>query len=259
LFIVTGSGRSGTSAVARVLHESGISMGRHLFGEASFNRTGFYEERPVVELNWAIMERCGLRVSQGVVARAKRRLARLLRSNGVPNLPAKVPSRAEVIAAGRPHERSMRELASMVPDPGGWKDPSFAWTLEPWLPNLPQPPRLIVCLRGPAAVAQSALDIYGVVDDARKAAHIERWAAQYERLLAVIGDHQLEAVCVEYDDVVTKTVETVARLAEFVGRPLDPQYVEPSLRHHATEVTPEFAGLYERVRALSTAPRAAAG
>jgi hypothetical protein len=243
-----------------VLHESGISMGRHLIGEASFNRTGFYEERPVVELNWAIMERCGLRVSHGVVARAVRRLARLAGSNGVPELPTKIPSRAEVIAAARSHEQAMRKLAATVAEPGGWKDPSFAWTLEPWLPNLAQPPRLIVCLRGPGAVAQSAMDVYGVVDEERKAIHVQRWAAQYERLLEVIGEHRLDAVCVEYDDVVTNTEATVARLAEFVGQPLDPQYVEPSLRHHPTEVPPEFAEQYERVRALSrAAPQAAAG
>jgi hypothetical protein len=259
VFIVTGSGRSGTSAVARVLHESGISMGRHLIGEASFNRTGFYEERPVVDLNYKIMERCGLRVSRGFIARARRKLSALAGATSTPELPAKVPSREEVISAGEPHAQVMRELAAGVPSPGGWKDPSFAWTLEPWLPHLPEPPRLIVCLRGPEAVAQSALDIYGVVDEERKQTHVRRWAAQYERLMDVIDDHKLDAVCVEYDDVVTDTAPTIARLSEFVGRPLDPQYVEPSLRHHRSEVTPEYADLYERVRALSRTPPAATG
>lgn len=234
-------------------------MGRNLIGEASFNRTGFYEERPVVDLNYAIMEGCGLRVSNGLVARVLRSLARLAGSDGVPDLPTKIASRAEVIAAAGPHQEAMRELAATVPTPGGWKDPSFAWTLEAWLPNLPEPPRLIVCLRGPEAVAQSALDVYGVADEARRQTLVKRWAAQYERLLDVIGDNQLDACCVEYDQIVTNTTETVARLAEFVGQPLDPQYVEPSLRHHSSEITPEFAEIYDRVKALSSAPRARAG
>src|SRR3972149_5462355 len=51
MIIVTGAGRSGTSAVARVLHESGVRMGHDLAEATEDNAEGFYEELPVVLLH----------------------------------------------------------------------------------------------------------------------------------------------------------------------------------------------------------------
>ncbi len=251
LIIVTGSGRSGTSAVARVLHESGIPMGRHLFGAVFFNQTGLFEEQPVVAVNDKVLRRCGVRLSGGLVARAVRRARRLVRLPERPFFPRRVPSRAEVIAAAAPHARRMRELAAAVPEPGGWKDPQFAWTLEAWLPHFAQPPRVVVCLRSPQAVAGSTLDVYGVTDDERRQAVLRFWSHEYARLIEVVHDRRLEATCIEYDELVTMPAQTVERLAAFLGHPLDPQYVEPSLQHQPAGAPEQFADLYERVKALS--------
>ena len=57
--IVTGAGRSGTSAVARVLHESGVPMGRELAAPSSINPRGFYEDRDVLALNERILRELG--------------------------------------------------------------------------------------------------------------------------------------------------------------------------------------------------------
>jgi hypothetical protein len=70
----------------------------------------------------------------------------------------------------------------------------------------------------------------------------------------VIRDYRLEATCVEYDELVRHPEETVAALSEFVGHPLDPQYVDSSLRQFLYPVPRRYAQLYEEVRSLSGRP-----
>lgn len=252
MIIVTGSGRSGTSAVGRVLHESGISMGRDLSGPAPFNNPlGFYQERSVVALNESIATRCGLYPSQGLALRVIRKWRRITHSTPRPPRSARTASRTNVLAAAAGYRQAMQELVAEVPTPGGWKDPWFCWTLEAWLPCLPRKPRLVICLRSPQAVAHSAMEIFGVTSSDWLQWHLQEWKSMYERLLEVIEEFELEATCVDYDELLAGTAETVARLANFLDHPLDPRYVDSSLRHHASDVGGNLSELYQRVKALS--------
>ncbi|MEX1253274.1 MAG: hypothetical protein WEE64_02925 [Dehalococcoidia bacterium] len=220
--MVTGPGRSGTSAVARVLHESGVTMGDALRPASEFNPVGFYEEEPVVLLNDGILLELGME-----------RFDRW-------------PSRAAVLAVGERYAAQMRELVAKT-SVDGWKDPRFSTTLEAWLPHLPRRPKIVICLRSPDAYLHSVVRIYGLVDRGV----IERsWEWQLTRLLDVVRDYHLDATCVEYDALIQQPDETVRALSEFVGRELDPQYVEGKLRQFVQPVSPRFAGLYDRVRTL---------
>ena len=250
--IVTGRGRSGTSAVARVLHESGISMGRDLLGPAPFdNPLGFYQERTVVALNESIASGCGLYPAQSLALRVISKWKRITNSKPRPPRRARTASRPDVLAAAARYQQAMQDLASEVPTPGGWKDPWFCWTLEAWLPCLARKPRLVICLRGPQAVAHSAMDVFGVTGSDWEQWHVQSWKSMYERLLEVIEEFELEATCVDYDELLAGTAETVARLANFLDHPLDPRYVDSSLRHHASDVGGNLSELYQRVKALS--------
>ena len=60
MMIIAGSGRSGTSAVAKLLHQSGISVGRDLIEPDEANADGYFEERGVVEANDLILRSAGL-------------------------------------------------------------------------------------------------------------------------------------------------------------------------------------------------------
>jgi hypothetical protein len=228
-YIITGCGRSGTSAVAKLLHRAGISVGRDLVPADKSNADGYFEERAVIAVNDAIVEAAGLHPWFSTA------------------------SRGDVIAAARPHLDAMRGMAREATP--AWKDPRFAWTLEAWLPALPSPPRLIVCLRSPDEVAASTLRYYGRADDeeaTRAALHV--WRSQYERLLDVINQHALDAVCVEYSALQNDTMQELETIERFVGCPLAAEDVRRDLRHHELAVAPELGELYGRVRALS--PRA---
>jgi len=221
--IVTGPGRSGTSAVARVLHESGVGMGEQLAAASEFNRAGYYEEVPVVALNDAIMAALGMEGME------------------------RWPERVAVLDAAEPHTAAMHELASNT-RARGWKDPRFAVTLEAWLPHLPSPPRVIVCLRSPEAFIHSVISIFGL---SPRPALEAWWANHLRRALDVVRDYGLAATSVVYEDLIERPEATVAALASFVGAPLDARYVEPALRQFDQQVPARHVPLYEEVRALA--------
>lgn len=223
--IVTGPGRSGTSAVARVLHESGLRMGQRFVEPSEVNPDGFYEDWDVLLLNEQLMRDAGM----------------LQRWQ-----PERWPRRATMLAAARRYRGDMTALVAQAGD--GWKDPRFSITLEAWLPLLPSKPKVIVCLRSPEAFAESVVRVYGLVD---RAAAERQWARHYRRLLDVIRGYGLEATCLEYDALVERPEETVAALSAFVGRPLRAEYIDPPLRRHVRPVPERYRRLYERVRALA--------
>ena len=224
--IVTGPGRSGTSAVARVLHESGFAVGEAFAPASRHNERGFYEESAVVELNERIFDDCGMTGMQ------------------------RCPSREEVLDAAVRYRDEMRRLVA-ASTAHGWKDPRFCVTLEAWLPHFASPPRVVVCLRSPEAFVQSAVRAYGVVPRERLE---DWWAGHLRRALDTIAAYRLGATCVAYDDLLAHPRDIVRALSRFVAHPLDARYVEPALRHHAQRVPPHHRPLYDEVRALAYPP-----
>jgi hypothetical protein len=230
MFLICGSGRSGTSAVARVLHESGISMGRDLIEADASNPQGYFEERGVVMVNDAILNDVGLHHWFATA------------------------TRAQIMAAARERRDFMGMLAYAASP--GWKDPRFCWTLEPWLEALSERPRIIVCLRSPLEVVQSTLRYYALDSDEARGAAEHTWRCEYERLLEVIEVYALDAISIDYAALCADAASALAPIARFAGRPLDASGVRPHLRHHVLEIPPELAELYARVAALGNEPAA---
>ncbi|MEX0750099.1 MAG: sulfotransferase [Dehalococcoidia bacterium] len=218
MIIISGCGRSGTSAVARLLYDSGVSVGRDLIPPDEGNAEGYYEERAVVELNDEIVQTAGLGAFFATA------------------------SREHMLACARPLVERMRELAAEATP--AWKDPRFCWTLEAWLDAFDAAPRVVVCLRNPSEVIASTMRYFGMSNDdegRRAVAHV--WRSENERLLAIIQAHALEATCVEYDDLLADPAAVAARLAAFIGQPLRAAGVRADLRHHRAALPDELANL----------------
>lgn len=224
MFLIAGSGRSGTSAVARLLHEAGLPLGHDLIEADESNAEGYFEERRLVEINDLILRDANL-VAWFTYA-----------------------TRQQVLDAAQAHMRAMRELAQDATP--AWKDPRLSWTLEAWLRVLDGPPRVIVCLRSPEEVVASTMKYYGQAGDEPRRAVLHVWKCQYERLLEVIADYRLDAITVEYSALHGDPATATVPLGRFVGRALDPSLVRRDLRHHEYAMVPDLAELYERVRAL---------
>jgi Zn-dependent protease len=224
--IICGSGRSGTSAVARVLHEAGLTAGHQLIAADEHNVEGYFEERAVVEVNEAIFQAAGLSDDRAA------------------------PTRDQVIEAARPLMGYMAAVAADATPT--WKDPRFTWTLEAWLRVFDTKPAIIVCLRSPLEVADSTLRYFGLEDEERRRRIAQYWRAQYERLLDVIETLGLDAIAVEYGELHREPSRSIERLAGFVGRQLDATLVRQDLRHHQLPIPDEFRELYDRVQQVGT-------
>ncbi|HYM16896.1 MAG TPA: sulfotransferase [Dehalococcoidia bacterium] len=234
MILVCGTGRSGTSAVARLLHESGLAVGHDLIPADEFNPEGYYEERPLIQLDEAILAAVGLH----------RWFA--------------TASRDQLLRSARGYAREMHALAATATP--AWKDPRFCWTLEAWLEVLEAPPRMLVCLRAPGEVVASTLRYYGLAGDeaTRAAEHV--WRTQAERLLDVVEAYRIDALAVEYGALLTSPAEAVEPIARFVGRPLDAALVRSDLRHHEAATTPpHLADLYARTAMLGADWRVTSG
>ena len=209
-----------------MLHESGISVGRELIPPDEGNAEGYYEERPVVQLNDEIVQTAGLGTWFTTA------------------------TREHILECARPLAERMRELAADATPT--WKDPRFSWTLEAWLPAFAVPPRVIVCLRNPAEVIASTMQYYGMSGDEgwRAIAHV--WRTETERLIEMIDAFSLDAMCVEFDELHARPAGVAESIGAFVGCAVRPIGVRDDLRHHRAGLPDEFVELYERVRALGS-------
>jgi len=230
MIIICGSGRSGTSAVARLVHESGISVGRDLIAPDEHNAEGYFEERLVVMMNDALLNDVGLHTWFSAA------------------------SRAEILAAAHARADTMCEIVATATP--AWKDPRFSWTLEAWMELMAEPPRVAVCLRSPEEVVASTLRYYGLAGDEPTRAVEHGWRAGYERLLEVIDEYRLDAVSVIFGDLDADPEPAVAPLERFVGRKLDCGFVRRDLRHHRGGVPEHLRDVYDRVAALGATWRA---
>lgn len=224
MFLVTGTGRSGTSAVAQLLHEAGLAAGNDLIEPDEHNAAGYFEERALIAANDAILETAGVGAWFTTA------------------------TREQIRDAAAQHVDAMRELAATATPV--WKDPRLSWTLEPWLDVLPERPRIVVCLRSPAEVVASTLTYYMLGDGEAERAVLHVWREQNERLLDIIADHSLDAICIDYGDLHTDPTQAIKPLTRFVGRPLDTRSVRQDLRHHTAPIPADLIELYERIRAL---------
>jgi hypothetical protein len=227
MIIITGSGRSGTSAVARMVHESGLLVGHDLIEADESNAEGYFEERPLIALNDAILNDVGL------------------------NEWFAVASRQQILDAAHARADAMRELAADATP--AWKDPRFCWTLEAWMELLPDRPRVIACLRSPSEVVASTLKYYGQAGGDAPSQLEHRWLSEYGRLLEIIAESGLEAISVEFSELHSDPGRAIAPIERFVGRKLDASAVRRDLRHHVAETPGPMREMYECVRALGRA------
>jgi hypothetical protein len=126
IVFVTGMHRSGTSAVASVLQGLGVHMGAQLLPADEWNRWGYYEDVPGVQLSEAILRVAGGTWSDPPNAGAVRIAGAHLGS--------------ELQRYARMRGRNAPETGASSERVWGLKDPRLCLTLGSWLDVLPHPP-----------------------------------------------------------------------------------------------------------------------
>lgn len=199
IVIVTGMHRSGTSALAGLLHQNGISMGeeKDFFPPpAPENPRGFYENIHFRRINDALVEKSGYKIK-----------------SWNPDIPP--------IKAGFRIRRQMnRTLRAQngKSEHWGWKDPRNCLTLQIWLEQarkigLLQQCRIVFIIRNPFAVAESM---------------VRRGNTFYENALCLWRGYNLLAIrvldtidsnrfyCVNFEALCSQPAETAAKILRFL-------------------------------------------
>ncbi|MEM6483422.1 MAG: hypothetical protein AAF662_00340 [Pseudomonadota bacterium] len=176
--IVLGMHRSGTSAIAGLLSETGVTMGRRLFtAQRGVNDKGFYENAAVVKLNERILDRANHAWDQPTILREE-------------DLERSAPGDTACV------DLLTDEYAGIAH--WGIKDPRMCLTLPLWraaISELADEVQYLLCLRSPAEVAASICKRDGFSRD--KAAYL--WLNY--TLSAWHYTRQCNRILVRYEDV----------------------------------------------------------
>lgn len=241
--------RSGTSLTVRVLNLLGVDLGtpESLIPGNEQNVKGYWEQRPIFEVNEAVLAALGGTYANPPVVKPgwersprltllKRRAAELL-DETFGSAPLK-----------------------------GFKDPRVALTLPFWRELVPHM-RYAICIRNPVDVARSYERFTGGGESARSSA-IDLWVRSTAS--ALVHTSGSSRIVVFYEDFFIDLRGEVERLAELIERPVPEDafaeieaFVDAGLRNHRSSAdavagddpaAQQARALYGALRALAPRP-----
>lgn len=234
--MVVGAGRSGTSLVAGLLADAGLTTGHDLIPASDANPTGFHEDVDVNALNDELLAP----FLGPEHRRSGTRLAWL----------AALDAGSEPVADAEQRSR-MAHLIRVRPF--CLKDPRLSHTLDAWRPVLPPDVAYVAVFRHPASVVRSVQD-WAVRDpsyfadfDVADAQLHRTWASGYTRL---VDHHAADGDWTFVDaDALVQTGDT-GPLATAVGAPVPADRIDAGLRrsHRDDDPVPDaLADLYSEL------------
>lgn len=219
ILCVLGMHRSGTSAAARMLNLLGVDLGPQdmLVEAADDNPTGFWECRPIVEINQLILSTLGGSAMDPPLLRP-----------GWERDPALDGLRVKA------REMVMETFGDK--SLWAWKDPRACITLRFWKELLPRM-KYVVCLRRPSDVASSL----GSRDRIGRKRSIYLWLLHNREVLAETLSEERHLMT--YEGALNAPLQTAMCLARFAGlehRLEDGRvqealtaFIDPARRHHS--------------------------
>ena len=242
IVIVVGMHRSGTSAVAGILHLNGIAMG----SEKTFkpkpmpqNPRGFYENYDFRKLNDRILKLAGYRVK----------------------------SFDTLIPQAHTNDRMMTKMGNLIDkqlsgnNHWGWKDPRTCLTLSEWLTvmkekSLLNDTKVVFTTRGASAVAQSLRNRNGLHFDNG----LILWRLYTERALEAVDKYSTQTFHFSFEDLLKRPQFVCEKLFQFLGTEYDPsiveKFIDPSLNRSKPavdiELSGEVAALTDKLQRLSS-------
>jgi hypothetical protein len=226
VYCILGMGRSGTSAVSRIVNLLGVPIGAdsRLVAPGPDNPRGFWEFEPFIRMNEEILRRFGGSHLD--------------------------PPRLKAGWTDAPDVRRLRrEARDLIAGEFGdlrtwaWKDPRASLTLPFWRSLLPDM-RYIVCVRSPSEVWGSLHALHGIPRE-RGVALWMRYTAEAVRNTPA-GPNRL---VVGFDDLMADAARQVHRIATFLGpdaaadaeRAAVARSVDEGLRHESSRRWTELA------------------
>jgi hypothetical protein len=216
-FVVIGMGRSGTSFVASILHESGISMGERLKPPDQQNEAGYFEDLEITEMHAGWLMKFGFDFG---------------------SVSGRFP--LEPTAAMTDAVRSLVAQREARGRPWGLKPPGALQFWPAWEAALPRSTVLVLAFRHPRGVSAS----YEAAGASREWAE-GLWLQLNRIALKAIERSPFAHVVIDFD----RPHGGVLRLAGVLGRPVVDTYRE-ELHHHRVggALTGELGIVYRELR-----------
>lgn len=245
--VIVGSGRSGTSMLAGILHESGYSMGGSLLSPSSSNPKGYFESAEINQLNDQL-------IAAVTAVRPRGPMGYLYPWRQSPGLlwladldldTTVIPTREQLAL--------MKQLS--LEKPFCFKDPRFCYTLEAWRPVLGEVVFLCVFREPGRTVTSVKKDVREQYPRERyrnfrlTTGHIFRmWVSMYTH---VLEKHSRAGhwIFVHYDQIVDGSA--IPRIESAINAKIDTSLVDPALKRSRdtgklpNEVAPTYRRLCE--------------
>lgn len=245
LILVSGPGRSGTSATTRVIAALGAGLGEDLLPGDRFNPVGYFEDRLVVAEHRNLLNALGLIEPFGLT----------------------LPLPPEWLAQPAARLAADRLCAHVAPLFGAHervvlKDPRSSMVLPLWreiAARLGAELRIVLCIRQPAAMAASYHAASGVSNVVGEAI----WLMRMVRALQDLGD---DGLILDFDQLVGDTRGSIQALCDYllapgpcppglVDRLTAASLVDASLRHAPDSLAVHHAAALEIFEGARLAPR----
>lgn len=244
--IILGSGRSGTSMLAGMLHSAGYYAGDQLLPPTSSNPRGYFEDRVVNDLNEDLLTPLSPVKPSGRRGRLYPwRLSYGHRWLAALDLNSVVQATPEIAIR-------MRNVVRQRPF--CFKDPRFCYTLEAWRPVLGDVAFLCI-FREPGRTAAS------MITDSREQIYLEDlrlsrkralrvWTHMYQHVLDK-HRHNGEWLFVHYDQILDRSA--LPRIEELLETSVDASSVDMALKRSPTSdsVPRRVADLYRQLCLLA--------
>jgi hypothetical protein len=246
-----GSGRSGTSMLAGLLHQAGYFMGDKLHKPLESNPKGFFEWMIINQINEQILAGYARENLIG-------KLFKMFLKKGTVHAPIgrnqkwllSLPKDVDVQNYTPQVETQIKEV--LAKEPFGYKDPRFSYTLPVWKKFL-KPDTVFICVfREPDVTVNSILkecrtrEYLGSLYINRRMAY-GVWFNIYSHILFKHAKHFENFIFVHYDQVYHGTA--LPMLSRMLGVPLKKDFVDEDLKRTVPggSVPGKVKELYERL------------
>jgi hypothetical protein len=253
--LILGSGRSGTSMVAGILHQANYFMGDRLYRPAESNPRGFFEWMEITQINEAILANYGdCRSFPALLSKMifKKHTVRNPGQNQrwLLSLPPQVRVTNLDTTTKERIERVVRQ------EPFCYKDPRFSYTLPVWKRFLSTDTVFICVFREVNVTVESILKECRTREYLRNFKINRRdtyrvWGAIYRHILGHWAHQQERFFFVHYRQIYDGS--GLPGLADFLGADLRGDFVDPHLKRTvSTAMVPESEQkIYDRLCQLA--------
>jgi len=232
--IILGSGRSGTSMIAGVLHQVGYFLGDKLYKPRDTNPKGFFEWKEINSINEQIL----FQYNHNVINKIKQIVTKKTNVYAPGKNQRWLLSLSPEITVQCTNKAIINRIKKVLENqPFCYKDPRFSYTIPVWRPFLPDDSVFICMFREPNKTIES------IVKECRTRDYLERFDATREdfyRLWANIYSHIIKnsennnkVIYCHYNQIYNHTA--IKSLTELLGVELNFDFVDKSLNRSVSQ------------------------